>query len=279
MTQSPSVSTTAPSTSDRLTLIAISALASVAGVGLHEHLGHALTCVLLGGHPTELGAFYITCDYTGLSELRIRLVALAGPMVSLAIGVVCFLVLRVRPPAKPNAYFFTWLLGTFGLMSATGYPLFSGVTGLGDFGTSPDGFIYQVSPEWLWRIILTLIGTAGYLLIIRLAVHEIDPHISGVGRPRIRYARLLVLTSYLTGVGVAIGIGLLNPHGPIIVVISSAAGTLGGSSGLLWMMQLLDRERQVPEPGLVIQRSWGWIALGAVVTIVYGLVFGPTLRF
>jgi hypothetical protein len=234
---------------------------------------------LLGGHPTELGAFYITCDYAGLSELRIRLVALAGPMVSLAIGIVCFLVLRVRPPAGPNAYFFAWLLGTFGLMSATGYPLFSGVTGLGDFGTSPDGFIYQLSPEWLWRVILTLIGIAGYVLIVRLAVHEIDPHISGVGRPRIRYARLLVLMSYLTGVGVAIGIGLLNPHGPIMVMISSAAGTLGGSSGLLWMMQLLDRERQVPAPGLVIQRSWAWIALGAVVTVIYALVFGPTLHF
>jgi hypothetical protein len=276
---SPSVSTTKPVTSDRLTLIAISALASVAGVGLHEHLGHALTCVLLGGHPTELGAFYVNCDYAGLSELRIRLVALAGPLVSLAIGVVCFLVLRVRPPARPNAYFFTWLLGTLGLMSATGYPLFSGVSGVGDFGTSPDGFLYQVSPEWLWRLILTIVGIAGYVLIVQFAVHEIDPHISGVGRPRIRYARLLVLTSYLTGVGVAVGIGLLNLHAPIIVVISAAAGTLGASSGLLWMMQLLDRNRQVPAPGLIIQRSWRWVALGAVVTIAYALVFGPTLRF
>ena len=279
MTQSPSVPTTGPSTSDRLTLIAISALAYITAVGLHEHLGHALMCILLGSHPTELGAFYINCDYSGLSDLRIRLVALAGPVISLAIGVVAFLVLRYRPPHRSNAYFFVWLLGSLGLMGATGYLFFSGITGIGDFGSSRDGVFYQVSPEWLWRIVLTIIGIASYLLIVRLAVREIDPHISGVGRPRIRYARLLVLTSYLTGIVVSIGIGLLNPHGAIIVAISAAASSLGADSALLWMMQWLDRDRQVAAPGLIILQSWGWIMLGAVVTIVYALVFGPTLRF
>jgi len=279
MTQSPSLPMAMPAASDRLTLVAISALASLGGVGLHEHLGHAMACVLLGSHPTELGAFYVNCDYSGLSDLRIRLVALAGPAVSLVIGFVCFLVLRLRPPRGSNTYFFVWLLGTFGFMSATGYLLFSGVSGLGDFGTSRDGVFYRISPEWLWRTILTIVGAASYFLVVRLAVREIDPHLSGLGRPRIRYARQLVLTSYLTGVVVAIGIGLLNPHGLIIVVISSAAGTLGGSSGLLWMMQLLDRDRPVPAPGLVIHRSWWWIALGTVVTILYAAVLGPTLRF
>ena len=200
MTSSPSMSTTGPATSDRWTLIASSALAYITAVGLHEHLGHAVTCSLLGSHPTELGAFYINCDNSGLSDLRLRLVALAGPVVSLAIGVVAFLVLRCRPPRKSNAYFFVWLLGCLGLMAATGYLFFSGVTGIGDFGTGRDGVFYQMSPEWLWQIMLTVIGIASYLLIVRLALREIEPHLSGVGRPRIRAASRLVLTSYLTGV-------------------------------------------------------------------------------
>jgi hypothetical protein len=142
MAQSPVVPMVKPATSDRLTVIALSALAYIVAVGLHEHLGHTLACYLLGSHPTELGAFYSNCDYSGLSDLRIRLVTLAGPVVSLAIGVVCFLVLRYRPPRASNSYYFVWLLGALGLMAASGYLLFSGITGIGDFGTTRDGFFY-----------------------------------------------------------------------------------------------------------------------------------------
>ena len=40
---------------DYLTVIALSMLAYTLGVFLHEHLGHTLTCVFLGGHPTSWG--------------------------------------------------------------------------------------------------------------------------------------------------------------------------------------------------------------------------------
>lgn len=54
--------------------------------------------------------------------------------------------------------------------------------------------------------------------------------------------------------------------------------SLGATSGLLWMMQLLDRKRSVAAPGLVIPRRWGWIAAGVAVTLVYAAVLGPTIR-
>jgi hypothetical protein len=270
--------TDSPSAPDWLTLIVISALAYVAGVGLHEHLGHTAACYLLGSHPSEIGAFYVDCDYTGLSDLRIRLVALAGPLVSLLIGILSFLILHRRPPRSNSAYYFIWLLGSIGLMSATGYLLFSGVSGIGDFGTGRDGLFYQAAPEWLWRVFLTMAGILGYILAIVIAVREIDGRISGTGRPRIHDARRLALTSFLTGGVVSIATGLLNPHGLIIVLISSAASSLGATSGLLWMMQLLDRERVVQPPGLTIPRSWTWIAIGAIVTVVYAVVLGPTIR-
>ena len=128
------------------------------------------------------------CNYTGLSELYVRMVALAGPVVSLGIGIVCFLVLRHHPPHTPVAYYFFGLLGSIGLMSATGYLLFSGISGIGDLGTTPDGVFYMASPEWLYRIALTIAGMASYILIIHIAVREIDPHIGGTGKKRIRYA-------------------------------------------------------------------------------------------
>ncbi len=278
MAQTPSVTGTLPSTPDRLTLIAISALAYITATGLHEHLGHTLTCIFVGGHPSEIGAFYVNCDYTGLSDLQIRLVALAGPLVSLLVGIVSFLYLHRKPPRSSAFYFFIWLLGTIGLMAATGYLLFSGVTGIGDFGDSRDGLFYQVSPEWLWRIGLTLAGLASYALIIYIAVRLIDPHLAGAGRSRIRYGRQLTLIAYLTGAVVSVAIGLLNPHGLIIVITSATASSLGATSGLLWMMQWLDRKLQVLAPGLVFKRSWCWILLSGIVTIVYAVVLGPTLR-
>jgi hypothetical protein len=275
MTLAPVSKSTAP---ERWTLIAISALAYIIATGLHEHLGHSAACLLLGSKPLEVGAFYVDCNDATLSSLSIRLVALAGPLVSLLTGVLSFSVLRRWAPQSSTAYYFVWLLGTIGFMSATGYLLFSGISGIGDFGTGPDGVFYQASPEWLWRAALTLCGIASYMGVIYLAVGLINPRIAGLGRDRIRAARLLANTSYLTGAVVSIVIGLFNPHGLIIVATSAAASSLGATSGLLWMMQLLDRNIEVPAPGLSFPRSWRWIALGAIVTVVYALVLGPTLH-
>ena len=119
MAQSSSLPVPVESTPDRLTLIAISALAYITAAGLHEHLGHTLACILLGSHPTEIGAFYVNCDYTGMSDLSIRLVALAGPLVSLLLGLVSFSILRRRPPRSYAVYYFVWLLGSIALMAAT----------------------------------------------------------------------------------------------------------------------------------------------------------------
>lgn len=279
MAQHPSIPTTIPSTFDRLTLIALSALAYITAVGLHEHLGHTAMCIVLGSHPIEVGAFYVDCDYAGLSDLGIRLVAIAGPAVSLGIGIVCFLILRHFPSRLFTSNYFVWLLGSIGLMSASGYLFFSGISGAGDFGTTRDGVFYQVTPEWLLRTVLVIVGIVSYLLVVHLAVHEIDQYINGVGNTRIRYAHQLTLTSYLTGAIVYIAIGLLNPHGLIIVVVSAAASSLGATSGLIWMMRLLDRDRQVLRPELTIQRSWWWIALGGMVTVIYAMILGPTLHF
>ena len=185
--------------------------------------------------------------------------------------------LRHLTPRKPALYYFVWLLGTLGLMTATGYLLFSGVSGLGDFGTTGDGVFYAASPEWLWRGLLTVLGAVGYFVAVRFAALELAPHLEGAGRARITYARHLVLVTYLTGIVVAVGIGLLNPEGLVIVLISSVASSLGGMSGFLWMMQLIDPSQPVSSKSVAFGRRWAWLAIGSLVTLVYALVLGPTL--
>ena len=260
---------------DRLTLVAVSALAYIIAVALHEHLGHSTACALLGSYPREMGAFYVDCDDSRLSSLAIRLVAFAGPMVSLALGLIC-LPLATRVSSVP-AFYFIWLLGTVGLMDATGYPLFSGISGLGDLGTSSDGALKGVTPEWVWRTAEAAAGLLAYIAVVYYAARTIAPRVGGVGRVRIHGARVTFTWSYLTGAAVYLAVGLLNPHGLVILITSALASSMGGTSGLLWMSRVLGPEPLTQGAGIRFGRSWGWIIVAAVITLGYAVAFGPTL--
>jgi hypothetical protein len=263
---------------DVLTLIGVSALAYVVATALHEHLGHALACVALGSHPLEMGAFYVECDDTRLGSVSLRLVSLAGPVVSLLTGLVCFTALRRLPHLAGASFYFVWLLGAIGLMEAAGYMMFSGASGQGDLGTTREGVLYGASPEWLWRAALFALGGLAYIRVMRAAVGAIAPRVTGSGAARIRSARLTALTSYLTGAAVSVTIGLFNPKGFVILLMSAMAASLGGTAGLLFMMQWLNRHRPAQGQGLYFARNWAWVAAGAAATLLYGAIFGPTLR-
>jgi hypothetical protein len=85
---------------------------------------------------------------------------------------------------------------------------------------------------------------------------------------------------YLTGGIVSCLAGLLNPVGIVLVGISAAAASFGGTSGLAWMMQLLPSEwiPKAPAPPLAIPRHWGWIATGGALLTAFVLVLGPGVR-
>ena len=161
-------------------------------------------------------------------------------------------------------------------MSTPGYLIFSGITGLGDFGTSRYGVLYRVAPPWLWQTGIIVAGITGYIVVAYVSARAMEVRIiGGDGVERIRRARHLALTSYLTGGAVSVAIGMLNPIGLRIVIESSIASSLGASSGLLWMMQFLSLKTSSPAPILAFGRSRRWIAIGGITTIVYAVVFGP----
>jgi len=263
---------------DYLTVIALSMLAYTLAVVLHEHLGHALTCASLGGHTAELGAYYVDCQYAGMPDISIRLVALAGPIVSLLTGAVGLLILSCIPRGSTHLRYGVWLFGTISLMTATGYLLFSGFSGLGDFGTSRDGALYLAQPEWLWRLVSIVLGGAGYALMIYISLRKMDKLIGGEGPARVAHAQKLALTSYLTGTLMAVLISLLNPHGVVIVLASAVASTLGGTSGLAWMMQMLNRKKVSTAPPLRLERNWLWVGAGLIVAVLFAAILGPTIR-
>lgn len=267
-----------PTTIDRLTLVALAAFAYVLATALHEHGGHALACVLLGSRPSALGAFYVSCEDARLAGWAIRAVALAGPVMSLLTGVICFSLMG-RLADRPGAlFYFLWLLGTVGLLSAAGYPLFSGFSGVGDLGLTADGALSGAEPEWLWRVALIVLGVVAYIAAVRVSLRRIVPALPGSGGERREIGRKLALWSYCTGVAVCGAIGLLNPIGIEIVVGSALAATAGGTSGLLWMMRRFNPERSTARAPLAIPRDWHWIVAALIFVVYYAAIFGPTWK-
>jgi Peptidase M50B-like len=264
---------------DVLTLIALSAFSFMLATALHEHAGHALACALLGGHIKELGAFYVDCGYESLSAMGNRLVAFAGPLMSLVIGLLGITFFDRVLRSNSQLKYFLWLFGTVNLMTAAGYLLFSGVAGIGDLGTGQFGVFYQAKPEWLYRVGLAILGAASYYGVIRVSIQKMDTFIGGEGAERVNRAQTISLVSYLTGGVVAVLVGLLNPYGLVIVLVSSAASSMGGTSGLAWMMHLLDRRKNTGDAAFEMRRSWKWIVISVVFLLAYTIVFGPTLYF
>ncbi len=263
--------------SDLPTLIALSAFSLILATALHEHGGHALTCALLGGHLNELGAFYVDCDYASVTSLGYRFVALNGPLASLIAGLVSMFFLDRVNRSNSQLKYFLWHFATVNLMIAIGYFMFSGIMGIGDFGMDQYGVFYQARPEGLYRAGMTVIGMALYFGVVFFSMRKMDSFIGGEGIERVNRAQMLSLTSYLTGGLVAVLIGFLNPHGIIIVLISSVASCLGGTSGLAWMMQMLNRKKVSSDAPFVIEQSWAWIGVSIVFIAIYAIVFGPTI--
>ncbi|MFT4257681.1 MAG: hypothetical protein QM599_12110 [Pseudoxanthomonas sp.] len=260
--------------SDWLAVAAIAALAFVLETALHEHGGHALACAALGGHVREFGAFHVDCDYRAMGAAAIRWVALAGPIMSLCTGIVAAnLLTRCR---RPLPALFCWLIASVGYLTAFGYPLFSAVGGIGDLGVGPDGALHGVAQPWLWRVPM---GVLGYLCYDRAVVWSMRRlgDIVGGGEDRVRRIRRIALIAYLAIGVVAVLIGLLNPHGIVIVLVSAVASSLGGMSGFAWGPYRAAPSADDPRPRNVLPRSVAWIVVSLLGVLAYGIVFGPTI--
>jgi hypothetical protein len=257
---------------DTLTIASVAILVYVTGSILHEGVGHGGACLAVGGSPILVSTVNMVCS----GEYRV--VMAAGTFMNVVTALVFFALGRRTSASAPVWKYFFWLGMTVNLFCAAGYFAFSGVGGFGDWAM----FIQGLGSQLAWRIGLTVFGTVTYLLAAWFSLRELRPLIGSDKDLRYRRAVGLAWTPYFTGGILACIAGAFNPAGLILVVLSAAASTFGGTSGLVWMAEWLKGDTIPPgseaEPA-PIPRSWGWIVIAAIAACVFVAVLGPGLRF
>jgi hypothetical protein len=258
---------------DPFTVGAIGILAYMLGNVLHEGLGHGGACLLVAGKPLALSSVYFECSADS------RFVMAAGTLMNLLAGALFFALGRFTGRSHPRWKYFFWIAMTVNLFTGTGYFVFSGIAGIGDWAA----FIQGLGPQWLWRIGLTLLGAALYLLAARISLFELRPLIGSDTKQRYQCAIRLSAIPYFAGGILMCLAGALNPRGMILILISAAASTFGGTSGLMWTTDWLKRGTLIPSgppaDPMPIQRSWPLIFAACAVAIAFICVLGPSIRW
>lgn len=260
---------------DWLTTVAIAAIAISIVVAFHEGV-HALTCVAGGGQLLEYSALHVEC--TPVSEGHLKFVSGSASIANFILGALSLILLRRTRHRSTELQFFLWLFMLLNWLNGAGYWMVSGIFGFGDWATVIAGW----EPNWLWRVLMAVVGTALYIFLIWFALGELGKIIGGTPDERIGRAVRLGLVSYITVVLVAVSAGLLNPYGLTgDPTIGALAAAVFGMSPLLWMMQWFRADSFAKLPGrpLEVHRRWTWVAAAVLVTSVYVFVLGPTLYF
>jgi hypothetical protein len=259
-------------TPDPFTVGSIAMLAYILGNVFHEGLGHGGACLLAGAKPLVISSVHFECS------VESRLVMAGGTLANFLAGAVFLVLGRLTGPSYPRLKYFLWIGMTVNLYTGTGYFLFSGVGGIGDWGE----FIQGLGPQWVWRIGLTIFGAATYLFAARTSLLELRPLIGSHKEQRYQRAVRLSVIPYFAGGILMCVAGSLNPKGAILILISAAASTFGGTSGLVWTPQMLKAGTLIPcgptsEP-LPIRRSWPLILAAGTIAMAFIGVLGPSVR-
>ncbi len=256
---------------DRLTMVGWGALLMPLLTMWHEIGGHAAACAVQGGHVATIGAFYVNC--TGLPVGPAAIVACAGVAMNALLAVVVHALWRRS--TGDSTRLVLWLIWVSEAFVAAGYFCFSGVTGFGDLGTGKGGALTWLPLPLAWRAGETLFGVVAYVLIVGSAIRALDGML-GTGAVT-RSARRRIAHSYYAACGFgAVLVGLLNPVGILITIMSAAASSFGGLAGFI-SIGYAARGIDAPLP-FVVARSWPVVVAGAVVLAAFAIILGPSIR-
>jgi hypothetical protein len=251
------------------TASAIGVLASVVAAVIHEAGGHGGACLAVGGRPTLLSSLFLDCT------VQRPAIALGGPLANLLLGLLAaaFAYRFRHARGRRHLQLFCWLLAAYDLFLATGYLLFSGATGRGDWA-----FLFGVGlPSPAERSLLVVVGVVGLVASLRLLVAS-----RSLGEPQDAAGaggggRLLAI--YLGASLVSLLAAAFDPAGLQAVIRLPPAAPLTGLA-LLWTGRVL--RRRFDGEGLrlfEVPPHRGWLIAGVVATALFIGVLGPGIRF
>ena len=259
-----------------LTILAIGIVSFILKNVIHEALGHGGACLLVGGTPHVLSSAHFDCDTAAVSDAGIRFIAAAGTLVNFIAAYFFWLAFHSPRVKSDSLRYFFWFAMSGNYFVAAGYPLFSGVIGVGDWVNVVEGW----QPVWLWRVLLTVSGFILYMWGVWFALREMKTLIGSNPTERLVRAFKLTLFPYLIGATVSSLGALFNPIGAF-AIFTSAAAAFGGSSAFAWMSQMLKTKwlPEVSDEFVIIDRNWTWVIIAIILAIFHIFVLGPGIKF
>ena len=250
-----------PSAHSKATIISMAIVATGLTVLLHEAVGHGVTSWLRGRVPTELTSNHLSSLYED------RWVEAGGTLVNLAAGTLALLATHAAG-SRASLRYFCWLLAAHNLFSGTGYFMFSGIFGFGDWEQVIAGLPHQA----LLRTAMSIVGLGLYVLVAWLLAIAVRPFCAA----RATY-NVIGRLPYLASCIFSCAAGIFDPLGIRLLLESTIPAAFGGSSGMLWLDGMIPRP--LPETELVVPRRVGWWVVAAVFGTVYIVVLGRGIQF
>jgi len=269
-TFSTSVPAQAPSVSDnhaRHRLWTVAAIASIAALlTIEDHeLGHALAGYLYGVRHFYLSVYFLGEPYP--QGVGVKWLNASGTIVNIVQGFFAYCLFRtVRGRASVSWTYFLWLFATLNFLMGSSYPLYSAVTGNGDWATFFRDWHHPSLMNGLMGVCsVVTYGIFTYFLAKDLAMFSDNLFV-------------LTLTPYFTSIVIACAASLLGRLGPSITLVGALPATSIGFASLTFMAPWAKRLRGNATAIEMIQASHIWMLSGGVAAVVF-LVIGHGIEW
>jgi hypothetical protein len=238
---------------------------AVLSVGLaaifHEGLGHGVVAWLRGDGVTELTSNHLS------TLVEDRLVDAAGTIVNLLVAALCLWGYRLAG-ARANLRYFFWFFGAVNLLDGSGYFLFSGVIGVGDWAAVIHGLPHQV----LLRIAMSIFGLVFYMISVSIIARGIRPFMASP-----QEFNTLSRQPYFAACIFYCIAGAFDPLGIKLLFISTIPAAFGGLSGLLWGDKYVPHS--APEKPLAVTPSRALWVTAAIFACAFVAIMGRGIEF
>jgi len=242
-------------------IVSIAVLSMGLSAALHEGLGHGVTAWVRGCGVTELTSNHVS------TITEDRPVEAGGTIVNLIAAALCLWGYRVAGERANLRYFF-WLFGAVNLLDGSGYFVFSGVIGVGDWAAVIRGLPHQV----LLRIAMSIFGLAFYIVSVKIIARGVRPFLADMKEYN-TVARL----PYLAACIFYCIAGAFDPLGIQLLFLSTIPAAFGGLSGLLWADSFVPRT--APEKPLAVAPSRVLWVTAAIFAVAFVVVLGRGIEF